>query len=151
MFVATDLIGLPRSITDTVSAAVQRKFRLDRTEIVFNSSHTHTGPMLNRNLSIMEPEDAAERARIRTYSESLPARLEEVVRAALSELRPASLAFEYGKTGFAANRRVVTPTGVTGGVNPNVRWTIAYPCCASYSPAAKCLPFFSATPATTQR
>jgi hypothetical protein len=119
VFVSTDLIGLPRSITDAVSAALQRKFRLDRAELVFNSSHTHTGPMLNRNLSVMEPEDAAERARIRTYSESLPARLEEVVRAALSELRPASLAFEYGKTGFAANRRVITPTGVTGGVNPN--------------------------------
>jgi hypothetical protein len=119
VFVSTDLIGLPRDITDAVAASLQKRFRIDRAEIVFNSSHTHTGPMLNRNLSIMEPDDPAEREKIRVFSQSLPGRLEEVVRGALSELRPARLAFDYGKAGFAANRRVITPTGVTGGVNPD--------------------------------
>src|ERR1700716_3946431 len=45
VMISTDLIGLPRAITDTVAARVLKEFQLDRERLVINSSHTHTGPL----------------------------------------------------------------------------------------------------------
>lgn len=119
VFISTDLIGLPRHVTDLASANLQKRFNLDRSQIVFNSSHTHTGPMLNRNLPVMEPDDPTERERIRSYTATLASKLEQAAADALSRLVPASLAFDYGKVGFAMNRREKRDTGVVIGVNPN--------------------------------
>src|SRR5438046_9172986 len=44
VIVTTDLIGLPRSVSDIVAARVQKEYGLDRAHLVLNSSHTHTGP-----------------------------------------------------------------------------------------------------------
>src|ERR1700751_707215 len=44
VIVSTDLIGLPRSISDIVAARVQKEYGIDRAHLVLNSSHTHTGP-----------------------------------------------------------------------------------------------------------
>jgi hypothetical protein len=43
--VTTDLIGLPREITDPVSARVGQVHNSRRAQILFNSSHTHAGPV----------------------------------------------------------------------------------------------------------
>ena len=48
VIVTTDLIGLPREVTDVVAAQAMEKFKLERGSIVFNSSHTHTGPVVAR-------------------------------------------------------------------------------------------------------
>src|SRR5258707_14389056 len=49
VIVTTDLVGLPRAITDVVSARLQKEHGLNRSELVFNCSHTHTGPMIQGN------------------------------------------------------------------------------------------------------
>ena len=44
VIVTTDLIGLPRAITDAVAARIAKEYSLERSRVLFNSSHTHTGP-----------------------------------------------------------------------------------------------------------
>ncbi|MGH9674974.1 MAG: neutral/alkaline non-lysosomal ceramidase N-terminal domain-containing protein, partial [Bryobacteraceae bacterium] len=53
VIVTTDLIGLPRIVTDEVSARAQKQWGLDRARILYNSSHTHTGPVVRANLTTM--------------------------------------------------------------------------------------------------
>src|SRR5689334_23515671 len=53
VIVTTDLIGLPRSITDIIAARVQKEHGLERARLIINSSHTHTGPLIARNLELM--------------------------------------------------------------------------------------------------
>ena len=51
VIVATDLIALPRDITDLVSMRVQQRYGIERSQIMFNSTHTHSGPVVWPNLN----------------------------------------------------------------------------------------------------
>jgi len=115
--VTTDLVGLPRSITDLVSARVLKAHGLERGHLLFNSSHTHAGPVVQGNLPTMfelPPEDAA---RVAEYSRKLTDHLFNVISAALGDLAPAEIAYASGSVGFAMNRRRSTSKGVEIGVN----------------------------------
>ena len=117
--VTTDLIGLPRHITDVVGARVEKEYGLERARLLLNSSHTHTGPVVGTNLRSMFDLPPAEDATIKEYAGKLTDQLVVVIGAALGALKPADLAFGTGQVGFAANRRQHTPEGVKLGVNPN--------------------------------
>lgn len=118
VIVTTDLIGLPRSITDEAAARLQQKFGLERSRLLFNSSHTHTGPLVRGNLITMFDLSAEQRAIIQDYGRTLTGQLVEVAAAALGDLSPATLDYGAGQTGFAMNRREPAPSGVKIGVNP---------------------------------
>lgn len=119
VIVTTDLIGLPREVTDVAAARLQKQFGLDRSALLFNSSHTHTGPLVWPNLQIMlDPSPQAEQ-QLKAYAARLTEALVNVAAAALGDLHPASLAIGHGSVDFAVNRRQPTPNGVKIGVNPN--------------------------------
>lgn len=118
VIVTTDVIGLPRVMTDFVSARAQKQYGLDRSRILFNSSHTHTGPVIRPNLILMYDLDAEQQRRVNRYGEKLTEDLFTVIGAALGDLKPARLAFGQGKTTFAVNRRQPSKEGVRIGVNP---------------------------------
>ncbi|MBI2679551.1 MAG: neutral/alkaline non-lysosomal ceramidase N-terminal domain-containing protein [Candidatus Solibacter usitatus] len=117
VIVSTDLIGIPRSMADIVSARVQKQYGLERARLILNASHTHTGPMVGRNLDILFDLAPADRAVIDEYTAKLTDNLVAVVGAALGDLAPANLSFGNGETGFAINRRQNTQQGVQFGAN----------------------------------
>ena len=118
VIITTDLIGLPRAITDTVSARIAKEFGLERSQILFNSAHTHTGPVVRSNLVTMFDLSPEELERIREYGDRLREALYVVAGAALGDLSPAEISYGSGETGFAMNRRQFTDKGVRIGVNP---------------------------------
>jgi len=118
VILTTDLIGLPRTITDAVSARAMKQYGLERSGILFNSSHTHTGPVVRENLSTMYDLSAQEDARLKEYAEKLTGKLFTVLGAALGNLAPAQLEFGQSRAGFAINRREFTPDGVKLGLAP---------------------------------
>src|SRR4051812_38408445 len=103
VILCTDLIGLPRGITDVVAARLAKQYGLDRARLVINSSHTHTGPLIRGNLSLLFELDAARQARVDEYATALIEKLVAVSAAAISDLSPANLSFGNGNAGFAAN------------------------------------------------
>jgi hypothetical protein len=118
VIVTTDLVGLPRSISDIVAARVEKAYGIDRAQLVLNSSHTHTGPLIRHNLETMfelTPEDSQV---VADYAATLTEKLVMVVGAALKDLAPANLWFGNGRATFAINRREKTPKGVIIGENP---------------------------------
>jgi hypothetical protein len=118
VLVTTDLIGLPRAISDEVAARVQAQFRVLRPQLVLSASHTHCGPAVRKNLAVLYDFSDEDRRRVDAYGAELVDHLVEVVGAALKDLAPARLSVGHGAVGFAVNRREPTPEGVKIGVNP---------------------------------
>jgi hypothetical protein len=118
VIVTTDLIGLPRQISDEVAARVQKQHGLERSRLVLNSSHTHTGPAVGRNLRVMFALDEENERRVNEYARKLADDLVKVVGDALGDLRPATISYAAGEARFGINRREPTPKGVKIGVNP---------------------------------
>lgn len=105
VMVTTDLIGLPRAITDQVSARAAKEWNLERSQIVFNSSHTHTGPIVRQSLINIANIPASEMPAIERYGDRLTEDLYTVIGAALGKLAPAQLRYRESRAGFAINRR----------------------------------------------
>ncbi|MDZ4802544.1 MAG: neutral/alkaline non-lysosomal ceramidase N-terminal domain-containing protein [Bryobacteraceae bacterium] len=119
VIVTTDLIGLPRSISDAVGARVEKQYGISRGNLLLNSSHTHTGPLIRKNLEVMVALDQLNRRVVDDYSTKLTDQLVDVVGSAVGAMKPASLSWGQGKAGFAMNRREKTASGVKIGLNPN--------------------------------
>jgi len=105
VILSTDLVGLPHGITDVVGARLVKEYGLDRARLVINSSHTHTGPLIRGNLSLMFDLNAEQQKRVDEYSSQLIEKLVAVAAAALNDLAPANLWFGNGIAKFAMNRR----------------------------------------------
>jgi neutral ceramidase len=118
VIVTTDLIGLPRAITDVVAARVQKEHGLERARLILNSSHTHTGPLIARNLELMFELKPDERRVVDEYSRKLTEDLISLIGKAFDDLKPADLWFGNGQAHFAINRREPTPKGMRIGLNP---------------------------------
>ena len=118
VIVTTDVIGLPRWLTDLVAARVQKAHGLDRARLVINSSHTHTGPYIRGNLPTMFALAPDDQRVVEAYSQRLADTLVTVIDAAIRDLAPAEVSSGNGAAGFAINRREPSPNGVRIGENP---------------------------------
>jgi neutral ceramidase len=120
VLVTTDLVGLPAKLTESVAGSLRDKYGLARAQIMFTSSHTHSGPLLAEEYPVypvpgLSPQ---EQEKVRRYTQWLPGQLVQVVGDALADLAPARLAWGIGRAGFAVNRREPTPKGIINGTNP---------------------------------
>lgn len=118
VIVTTDLIGLPRNLSEVIAARAQINYKVERPQLLLNSSHTHSGPLIRHNLQMMFELNPEEEQAVLDYSEQLIDKLVTLVGAALKDLSPADLSFGNGEAHFAVNRREPTPKGVIIGVNP---------------------------------
>ena len=119
VLVTTDLLGFPRDLAQAISSRVQRDFNLTRDQLILNSSHSHSGPVVKGSLAGAYDLPAAEVALIDAYTTELEGKVVDVVGRALRDLAPAKLSYGVGLAGFAMNRRLSTPKGIVGGVNPD--------------------------------
>jgi neutral ceramidase len=119
VIVTTDIIGLPRSISDPVAAEVLKQYGLDRSRLMMNSSHTHTGPLIRKNLEILFDLPPADQAVVDRYAAKLTKDLVDVVGASLRDMKPANLEFGNGAAHFGINRRTPSSTGFKIAVNPD--------------------------------
>jgi Neutral/alkaline non-lysosomal ceramidase, N-terminal len=124
VIVTTDLIGLPRSISDIVAARVQKEYGLDRARLILNSSHTHTGPLIANNLELLFELKPDERKAVDDYSRKLTDELVMLIGKALQNMEPAGLWFGIGQAHFGINRRAAgskpVRTGAAAPVDPDV-------------------------------
>lgn len=105
VMISTDLVGVPQKISEHIKTRLQEKFGLTKAQILLNSSHTHSGPVLEDALIDIYPLDDAQLAKITRYSRWLETRIVDLVGQAMRNLAPASLASGNGVTRFQVNRR----------------------------------------------
>ncbi|MBK7929041.1 MAG: neutral/alkaline non-lysosomal ceramidase N-terminal domain-containing protein [Bryobacterales bacterium] len=118
VMVTTDLIGLSRTITEAVAARLAKEHGIERGRVVFNSSHTHTGPVIRANLTTMYTLSPEMDGKVAAYTRQLTDNLFTVAAGALGQMKPANLKYVEGTAGFAINRREAAAGGVKIGTNP---------------------------------
>ena len=106
VIVTADLLGFTREISDDVGQRVQKKYALERRQVLFNASHTHSGPLIWPRLTVSASSGDEVERQTRAYANTLTAKLEGLIGEALGALQPATAEFATGKAGFAANRRI---------------------------------------------
>ena len=105
VLVTTDLLGIPKGISDRIRTRLYTDHKLSKAQIILNSSHTHSGPVLSDALFDIYPLDAEQIARVNQYSRLLEDQIVALVGEALRKTEPARLYAENGVTRFQVNRR----------------------------------------------
>src|SRR5574341_191635 len=119
VIVTTDVLGLPRALTSEISEHANKSYGLKREQILFNSSHTHTGPVLKSSLAGAYNLDTAQSALVDEYTQQLKGKLIKLIGKAIKDMSPAKLSYGRGEAPFAMNRRQFNPNAVVIGVNPD--------------------------------
>ena len=118
VLVTSDLIGFRGEIAEPICQRISEKTGLQRGQILLNSSHIHSGPILSLDESPRGNRTADDARRTVAYTRRVQDRVVDVVIQALSKLEPAGLSWGVGVVHFPMNRRQFTPNGVILGANP---------------------------------
>jgi neutral ceramidase len=105
VLVSSDLLGFPKSVSDRIRDRLHERLELERDQILLNSSHTHSGPVLLDSLNGMYPLDEAQLDLIKAYSAQLEDTIVDLVARAFDDLKPAQLSSGNGLSRYAVNRR----------------------------------------------
>ncbi len=117
VMVTTDLVGIKKAMSDRIRKRLAERYGLSRAQIILNSSHTHSGPVLMSDyVSDFSPEDTCkvihiypldrlQISMIRQYSQQFEDRILDLVGSALASLTPARVFAGVGVTRFQVNRR----------------------------------------------
>jgi hypothetical protein len=100
-----DLCGVTREISDLVAAEIMRRYRLPRSAVMTNVSHTHCSPWLEGSIAglrIFPPEGVKKAA---LYRVELERKMIGAAASALDSLAPATLAWGEDEATFGINRR----------------------------------------------
>lgn len=109
--IGLDLIGVPeKTMASVISREIEKKHGIPRENLMFASSHTHSGPALDDMLShmmAMSPEDWQV---VRDHQLLLNQKVIQAIDEAIADLAPALVSAGSGTCGFASNRRY--PRGI---------------------------------------
>jgi neutral ceramidase len=105
VLVTLDLLGLPKKISDEIRDKVKSKYGLGKDQIILNSSHTHSGPVLSEGLTDIYPIGDAENKVINAYSAKLKEQIVNLIGDAIKTLQPAQVSSQNGVARFQVNRR----------------------------------------------
>jgi len=102
-----DILGTRREVSETIKSRIAEKHGLDRSRIILNSSHTHSGPaiMLTPMEIMSETEDAERFAAIRKYTDWFIDRVVLLADEAIAKMQPVTIHTNYGLSRMQVNRR----------------------------------------------
>jgi hypothetical protein len=104
VLITTDLESFPKKTSDCIRDRLAAKFHLSRARIILNSSHTHSGPVL-QGMHNIYTDDSQQLEKIERYTNKLEEQIVTLVGDALKSMVPAQLYAQNGVTRFQVNRR----------------------------------------------
>ena len=112
--ITLDLVGIGPDTADPILAALERKYNLRRASVAICCSHTHSGPVIGKNLRSLHYDliDAEQQKLVDAYAAEFIDKKVSMVGRAVDGLGPSELAYATGKATFATNRRNNTETEV---------------------------------------
>lgn len=107
VLVTLDLVGIGRELSQQICADLEKRYKLERSQIALCTSHTHSGPVVGKNLGplhyrLLPPE---QQQLIDEYASTLHEKIVAVVGQAIDRIAPARLEWGSGTATFAVNRR----------------------------------------------
>lgn len=119
IIVTTDLLGLSHGVSEAVAQRIIKKYGIARSQLLLNSSHTHSGPVVWPALSVIFNLSSEDQAIVARYSQKLTDSIISAVDMAMNNIVPVKISYGKGSVGFAMNRRQPTSNGVINGLNPD--------------------------------
>jgi len=109
--ITLDLVGIDKETTDRVCKTLKEKHGLERKQIAICTSHTHSGPVVNRCLGPLHywNLDEQQRGLIEEYAGVLHDKVVDAAGKALADLKLGRVQWGNGKAVFAVNRRENKP------------------------------------------
>lgn len=122
VIVTMDLLVVHREVAQAVAQAVEAKYHVPRSRLMFNASHTHSGPIVGLDRIWVQQTTMTDdqRAAVVRYTRFLIVRLVDVIGESIRDLSPAQLAFGQGLAGFGVNRRRVRQRDLPAPVDHDV-------------------------------
>jgi len=105
LIVTLDLVGIDRITSKTICEQLVDKHGLQRSGIRISASHTHSGPIVGRNLMSMYSLDDENLRLVAEYTQFLSDSILKISAEAFANLAPATLQYGSGQATFAVNRR----------------------------------------------
>ncbi len=106
LFITTDIIGYSRELSQAVCSRIEKMHQLERRNIVLSCSHTHSGPVVNRNLyDIYPPFDESMINKIEANLVFLEDQIVKCADQAFEQMEPSRISSGVGIARFAVNRR----------------------------------------------
>ena len=105
LLITTDLLGFPKVISDRIRNGLKNELNLSYSQIILNSSHTHSGPVLTDALSNIYSLDEEQEVKIENYSNLLVEQIIELAKKAKRSIQPANIYAQNGVVRFQVNRR----------------------------------------------
>jgi hypothetical protein len=107
LLITLDLVGIDRPLSQSICQKLMQKHGLQREQIALNCSHTHTGPVVARNLRPMHYLQLSEEQKklVDQYAAFLEESIVKAVDQAFANLAPSSITSGSGRATFATNRR----------------------------------------------
>jgi hypothetical protein len=106
VLVTADIIGFTREISDEIAARALKKYKLERRQILFNASHTHSGPSIWPRLHVAPGFGPEVDRQMRAYADRLIEDIDAAIGRALDGMQAAEIGFAEAQANFATNRRV---------------------------------------------
>ncbi len=105
--ITADLVGIDRGLSESICNQLEEKFNLQRRQIAICTSHTHSGPVVARNLRPMHYAllDETQQQFVDDYAKSLERNVVGIVGTAIENLEAAKISWGSGTATFAVNRR----------------------------------------------
>jgi neutral ceramidase len=106
VLITLDLCIMQKSYSDEIRDRLQKKYKLDRSQIILSLSHTHSGPTIRgEGEHIYKGIKPHELKDIEDYSDVLTDQLVKIVGKALKSMTPVQLSSGNGVARFGVNRR----------------------------------------------
>ncbi|HQZ66450.1 MAG TPA: neutral/alkaline non-lysosomal ceramidase N-terminal domain-containing protein [Planctomycetaceae bacterium] len=105
LLITLDLVGIDRATSQAICERLSKTHGLKRAAIALSTSHTHSGPVVGKNLLTMYALDEENHQKIVEYTAFLEESVAKVTADAFASLAPAIVQHGSGQAEFAVNRR----------------------------------------------
>ena len=117
VIVTTDVLGLTPQIHKEVTDKLCEKFGFQKSQVILNSSHTHSGPMIWPSLEMIGDYDSTAVKNFVRYNNFLVETIVEIVGDAIKNKFPSKITTGNGLADFAMNRRQLVNGKIINGMN----------------------------------
>lgn len=104
VIVTTDVLGLSHEISEDIARIVREKHGIERSQLMLNSSHTHSGPMVWPSAGMFD-YDTKNMIVVAGYAQQLTRDIVEIIDNAIASVHPVTVSSGVGNAPFGINRR----------------------------------------------
>lgn len=106
IIIGTDILGYTKELGDRIKQQIADRWQIPPANVILNSSHTHSGPVIEDSIIPIYPIEGTEQMdMIRAYTRQLEEKVIHAIQLALEDFTPCKLYAGRGIARFAVNRR----------------------------------------------